>query len=46
VRRSAAHALGEIEDAKAIPALTDLLRGDRDPEVRRAAALALGEIMG
>jgi hypothetical protein len=46
VRSSAAHALGEVEDAAAIPALTDVLKGDRDPTVRRAAALALGEIMG
>lgn len=46
VRQSAAHALGEIEDAAAIPALTDLLKSDRDPTVRRAAAWALGEIIG
>jgi hypothetical protein len=46
VRVSAAHALGEIEDTSAIPALTDLLKSDRDANVRRAAALALGEIAG
>lgn len=46
VRQSAAHALGEIENAIAIPALTELLKSDRDPEVRRAAAVALGEIIG
>lgn len=46
VRESAAHALGEIEDAAAVPALTDLLKSDREPAVRRAAARALGEIVG
>ena len=46
VRESAAHALGEVEDAAAIPALTDLLKSDREPAVRRAAARALGEIVG
>jgi hypothetical protein len=46
VRRSAAHALGNIEDPSAIPALSDLLRGDRDASVRAAAARALGEIAG
>jgi hypothetical protein len=46
VRRSSAQALGEIEDPAAIPALAALLREDRDAEVRRAAAWALGEISG
>ena len=46
VRESAAHALGEVEDAAAIPALTDVLKSDREPAVRRAAARALGEIVG
>ena len=46
VRESAAHALGEVEDGAAIPALTDLLKSDREPAVRRAAARALGEIVG
>jgi HEAT repeat protein len=46
VRESAAHALGEVEDTAAIPALADLLKSDRIPAVRRAAAKALGEIAG
>jgi hypothetical protein len=46
VRESVARALGEIEDTAAIPPLTDLLRSDREPAVRRAAAWALGEIAG
>jgi len=46
VRESAARALGEVEDATAIPALTDLLKSDREAAVRRAAAWALGEIVG
>ena len=46
VRESVAHALGEIEDAAAVPALTDLLKSDRESAVRRAAARALGEIVG
>ena len=46
VRESAAQALGEIEDPAAIPALTDLLKSDRQAAVRRAAARALGEIAG
>lgn len=44
VRINAAWALGEIEDPAAIPALTAALRDDRDPEVRRMAAWALGNI--
>ena len=46
VRESAARALGEVEDASAIPALTDVLKSDRAAAVRRAAAWALGEIVG
>ena len=46
VRIQAAHALGSIEDAEAIPALVRLLETDRDPQVRRAAAAALGQISG
>ena len=46
VRESAAGALGQVEDAAAIPALTDLLKSDREAAVRRAAAWALGEIVG
>jgi HEAT repeat protein len=46
VRSLAAFALGEIDDPSAIPALAALLRGDRDAEVRRMAAWAIGEIGG
>ena len=46
VRESAARALGEVEDASAVPPLTDLLKSDRAASVRRAAAWALGEIIG
>jgi HEAT repeat protein len=35
-----------VEDASAVPPLTDLLKSDRDPAVRRAVAWALGEILG
>lgn len=44
VRVNAAWALGEIEDPAAIPALTAALREDRDPEVRKMVAWALGNI--
>ncbi len=44
VRLNAALALGQIEDPAAIPALSELLRQDRSPEVRKAAAWALGKI--
>ena len=44
VRINAAWALGEIEDPAAIPALTAALREDRDPEVRKMVAWALGNI--
>jgi vesicle coat complex subunit len=44
VRMNAAWGLGEIEDPAAIPALTATLREDRDPEVRRMAAWALGNL--
>jgi HEAT repeat protein len=43
-RINAAWALGEIEDPAAIPALTAALREDRDPEVRKMVAWALGNI--
>ena len=46
VRESAAHALGEVEDTAGIVPLTDVLKSDRVPAVRRAAARALGEIAG
>jgi HEAT repeat protein len=46
VRIEAAFALGRIESSDAIPALIRLLNEDRDPLVRRAAAVALGQITG
>ena len=46
VRESAAHALGEVEDTAGIAPLTEVLKSDRVPSVRRAAAKALGEIAG
>ena len=46
VRIQAAFALGQIESPDAIPALVRLLETDRDPQVRRAAAAALGQISG
>jgi hypothetical protein len=46
VRESAARALGEVEDTAGIVPLTDVLKSDRAPAVRRAAARALGEIAG
>jgi HEAT repeat protein len=39
-----AWALGEIEDARAIPLLIPVLGGDEDPGVRQVAAWALGAI--
>ena len=46
VRGSACFALGEIGPAAsaAIPALSRVVTQDEDPEVRRAAALAIGKI--
>jgi len=44
VRATAAWALGEIEDPRALPALTRLLARDPDPDVRRAAAIAIGDL--
>jgi HEAT repeat protein len=44
VRDQCAWALGEIEDAAAVPALAGALRQDSDPRVRRRAAWAMGEI--
>jgi HEAT repeat protein len=46
VRIQAAFALGQIESKDAVPALVRLLETDRDPQVRRAAAAALGQISG
>jgi HEAT repeat protein len=43
VRRAVARALGRLEDASSVPALTRLLASDPDPGVRRAAAWALGK---
>ena len=44
VRDRSAWALGEIEDAAAVPALVRALQSDRDRRVRATAAWALGEI--
>lgn len=44
IRRQAAHMLGEIEDQRAIPALTKTLKDDPSREVRRAALWALVEM--
>lgn len=43
-RRSAARALGEIRDGRAVEPLADVLQGDADFAVRTAAAVALGQI--
>ena len=44
VRLEAAIALGKLKDEAAVPALCKVLETDRNPEVRRCAAEALGEI--
>jgi HEAT repeat protein len=44
VRREAAYAAGALKSPLLIPALAQLLRKDRSPAVRGAAALSLGEI--
>lgn len=44
VRKESAIALGEIGDAKAIPAL-EKARLDSDPDVRKLAQLALASIV-
>jgi HEAT repeat protein/beta-lactamase regulating signal transducer with metallopeptidase domain len=44
VRLAAAQGLGELEDPRAIEALSRALRSDESVEVRRMAAWALGEI--
>lgn len=46
VRAAAGWALGRIEDRRAVAPLTRLLLEDADPGVRRAAAEALGRILG
>ncbi len=46
VRINAAWALAEIEDREAVMALVQVLSNDGDARVRRAAAWALGEILG
>jgi HEAT repeat protein/beta-lactamase regulating signal transducer with metallopeptidase domain len=43
-REKAATALGELEDPRAVAALSRALRQDADARVRKAAAWALGEI--
>ncbi len=44
VRQAAAWALGEIEDARALPGLAEAALRDRDAAVREAAIAALGAI--
>ena len=44
VRLMAAWALSEMNDARAVPALSSVLLSDARAEVRRGAAEALGEI--
>ena len=44
VRRSAVHALGELEDPRAVEALMLALRKDSDTQVRETAAWALARI--
>ncbi len=44
VRRTAAEALGSLEDPRAVEALLEALRSDSDETVRKMAAWALGEI--
>lgn len=44
VRANAALALGQLGDHRAMPMLVPLLKHDRAPAVRQAAALALGEL--
>jgi HEAT repeat protein len=43
-RRDGAVTLGRLRDPRAIPALVDRLKNDKDKEVRVASATALGEI--
>lgn len=43
-RRTAARALGEIRDARAVEPLANTLQGDGDLSVRTASATALGQI--
>jgi len=44
IRRRAALAAGRVRLAAAIPGLTALIQGEKDPEVRQMAAFALGLI--
>ncbi|HJR43213.1 MAG TPA: HEAT repeat domain-containing protein, partial [Gemmatimonadaceae bacterium] len=44
VRLAAVQELGELDDPRAVEALSQALRNDSDPEVREMAAWALGEI--
>jgi HEAT repeat protein len=44
VRLAAIQALGDLDDPRAVEALSQALRNDSDPEVREMAAWALGEI--
>lgn len=44
VRKNAAYALGQRQDADAVPALVRTLQRDADPDVREMAGWALGQI--
>lgn len=46
LQRNAVLALGNLADARAVPALAELLRADPRPVIRGAAAWALGRIGG
>ena len=46
VRRRVVQALGKRNDDRSVEALSDVLFGDLDPEVRRAAARSLGTMRG
>ncbi|GAA4835738.1 hypothetical protein GCM10023331_21270 [Algivirga pacifica] len=43
-RKEAVHALASIQDVKAEESLFEILRKDPDPEVRKAAAFAIGQM--
>jgi HEAT repeat protein len=46
VRSRAAIALGEIKDPYGVEPLIDVLKNDKDPDIKKRAEIALGEITG
>jgi HEAT repeat protein len=44
VRRETAHALGKVRSPNSLKPLLDALQNDKNPEVRAAAAVALGQL--